>query len=158
MASTVWLKGNGLVKEGKATAAVRPGHLVMWDTSESTVRPCNKNPANPGLTPTRKAFALEAASLGRGVPAVATDTSQNYAVGDAVVYVVPERGTEIQAWLTTGNNVAIGDALVSDGANAGALKKALTSMGNDDEEIVGYAMVALNNALGFDAKLKIEVA
>jgi hypothetical protein len=157
MANSVWLKGNGLVKEGKASSlAIRPGHLITWDTNDSTVKPCNKNPANPGLTYTRKAFALESASLGRGVPAIATDTSQNYVVGDQVVYVVPERGAEIQAWLQTGDTVAIGDALVSNGT--GALKKALTSMGNDDEEIVGYSMQALSNSQGFDVRLRIEVA
>ena len=156
MASTVWLKGNGIVKEGKATTAIRAGHLIMWDTSALTVRTCNKNPAIPGLTPTRKAFALENGLIGKGVPVLPTDTTQDYVIGDQVTYVVPERGAEIQAWLQTGENVAIGDALVSNAT--GALKKAVTSMGNDDEEIVGYAMAALNNVAGFDARLKIEVA
>jgi len=156
MASTVFLKGGGLVKEAVATTAIRPGHLIMWDTSAATVRTCNKNPASPGLTPTRKAFALENRIIGKGVPVLPTDTTQNYVIGDQVTYVVPERGAEIQAWLQTGDNVAIGDALVSNAT--GALKKALTSMGNDDEEIVGYSMQALNNVAGFDARLRIEVA
>ncbi len=30
-------------------------------------------------------------------------------------------------------------------------------MGNDDEEIVGYAMVAFNNSTGLDGRLRIEV-
>src|SRR2546421_6727758 len=157
MAAQVWLKGGGLVKEAKATVAIRAGHLIEWDGSAAlTVRPCTKNPANPGLSPTRKAFALENGLIGKGVPVLPTDTTQDYVVGDQVVYVVPERGAEIQAWLLTGQNVAIGDALVS--STTGALKKAVTSMGNDDEEIVGYAMAALNNVAGFDARLRIEIA
>ena len=156
MASNVWLKGGGVVKEAKATTAIRAGHLIMWDTTTATVRTCNKNPANPGLTYTRKAFALENGLIGKGIPVLPADTTQDYVIGDQVTYVVPERGAEIQAWLQTGENVAIGDALVSNGV--GALKKAVTSMGNDDEEIVGYAAQALNNSQGFDVRLKIEVA
>lgn len=149
--NSIVLRGDYVQKEGKASVAVRPGMLVEFDgNSVGTtlgVRPCTK--AGVGLGATRKAFALENDLVGQGI-------DDNYDISDTVRYGVFQRGAEVQALLATGNNVAIGDALASNGA--GNLKKAATTVGADDEEIVCYAMEALNNSSGSDARLRVEVA
>lgn len=155
--NSIVLRGDYIQKEGKASVAVKPGMLVEWDGvvvgTANGVRPCTK--AGVGLGATRKAFALENDIVGQGLTPE-NSTVDQYDVGDQVRYGVFQRGAEIQAWLKTGNNVAIGDALAS--AGAGNLQKAATTVGADDEEIVGYAIEALNNAAGFDKYLRVEVA
>lgn len=141
---TISLKGHYLRKEGEASAAVKPGMLVEWDTDIETVQP-----HSTGNGVARKAFALENDLIGKGI-------DDAYASGDMVQYGVFERGAEVYAWLKTGQNVGVGDALCSGGA--GNLVATTASGGNDDEEIVGYAMEALNNSTGSDARLRIEVA
>jgi hypothetical protein len=155
--NSIVLRGEYLRKEGKASVTVKPGHLIEWDgTSVATtlgVRPCTK--AGVGLGATRKAFALENDIVGQGLTPE-NSTVDQYDINDTVMYGVFQRGAEIQAWLKTGNNVAIGDALAS--AGAGNLQKVATTIGADDEEIVAYALEALNNAAGFDKYLRVEVA
>lgn len=149
--NSIVLRGDYMQKEGKASVAVKPGMLVEWDGAAILttlgVRPCTK--AGVGLGATRKAFALENDLVGQGI-------DDNYDINDMCRYGVMNRGSEVQALLATGNNVAIGDALASNGA--GNLKKAATTVGADDEEIVGYAMEANNNASGVDVRLRVEVA
>lgn len=151
------LRGDYIQKEGKASVAVKPGMLIEWDgnTVGTTlgVRPCTK--AGAVLGATRKAFAVENDLVGQGLTPENTTTDQ-YDISDTVKYGVFQRGAEIQAWLKTGNNVVIGDALASGGA--GNLQKVATTIGADDEEVVAYAMEALNNAAGFDKYLRVEVA
>jgi hypothetical protein len=148
-------------KEAKATESIRPGYLVEWDTNSAQVRRARSG--GLGISATRKAVALENDLVGRGVEkdgSVTLGTSkEDYGIGDVVQYVVASRGSIVQLWLPTGNNIAIGDALVATGAgNPGKVKKASGTVGADDEEIVGYAAQALNNATGFDALLKVEAA
>lgn len=145
--NSILLKGHYLRKEGKATVAVKPGMLIQWDTVYTSVKP---TVALAGIAATRKAFALENDLVGQGI-------TDQYDINDTVQYGIFQRGAEIQALLQTGNNVAVGDPLVS--AGAGNLKKGgTTTLGADDEEIVGYAAEALNNASGSDQFLRIEVA
>ena len=147
--NSIVLKGHYLRKEGKATVAVKPGMLVQWDAAIDAVKPQLAGAPSGTQGATRKAFALENDLVGQGI-------DDNYDIGDTVQYGVFQRGAEVQALLATGNNVAIGGAVVSNGA--GNLKIAATNYGDDDEEVVGYAMEALNNSSGSDARLRIEVA
>lgn len=149
--NSIVLRGDYVQKEGKASVAIRPGMLVEWDGNsvDTTlgVRPCTK--AGVGLGATRKAFALEDDLIGRGI-------DDNYAINDSVKYGVFQRGAEVQALLKTGNNAAIGTALAS--AGAGNLQITATTVGADDEEVVGYSMEANNNISGVDVRLRVEVA
>jgi len=153
--NSIVLKGQFLRKEAKATVAVKPGMLVQWDTNYDTVKPCV---AIAGAVPggaSRKAFALENDLVGQGV-GTSPATADAYDINDTVQYGIFHRGAEIQALLATGNNAAIGAPLVSNGA--GNLKLAATTQGADDEEILGYAAEALNNATGSDQYIRMEVA
>lgn len=147
--NSIVLKGAFIRKEAEATVAVRPGMLVTWDGAITSVKPQTNGAPGGTLQATRKAFAIENDLIGRGI-------DDNYAIGDTVQYGVFQRGSEVQALLATGNNAAIGTALVSSGA--GNLKVSTGTYGDDDEEIVGYAMEALNNTSGSDARLRVEVA
>lgn len=155
--NSIVLRGDFIRKEGKASVAVKPGMLVEWDgNSVGTtlgVRPCTK--AGVGIGATRKAFALENDLIGKGLTPENTTVDQ-YNIADMVLYGVFQRGAEVQAWLKTGNSVVPGDALAS--AGAGNLQKTATTIGADDEEIVGYSMDTLNNAAGFDKVCRVEVA
>jgi len=149
--SSIVLRGDWIQKEGKASVAVQPGMLVEWDGAAVGttlgVRPCTK--AGVGLGATRKAFALENDLVGQGI-------ADNYDINDVVRYGVFQRGAEVQALLANGNTTAIGDALASNGN--GQLKKAATTVGADDEEIVGYAMEVIVGAALPGTLLRVEVA
>jgi hypothetical protein len=166
MASSILIRDGAwpsVRKEGKATEAIRPGHVIEWDAGVGGGAVRRARSGGLGISPTRKAIALENDIIGRGVErdgSVALGSSkEDYQIGDRVQYVVASRGAEVQVWLPTGNNIAIGDPMVATGAgNPGDVKKAAGSLGADDEEIIGYCAVALNNATGTDALLRIEVA
>lgn len=144
--NSIVLKGNFVRKEGKATAAVKPGMLVMWDTVYTSVKPQS---ALFGIAATRKAIALENDLVGQGI-------TDQYDINDTVQYGVMHRGAEVQILIANSVNVVVGDPLVSNGD--GTCKKATSTAGADDEEIVAYVMEALNNTSGSAAFVRAEVA
>lgn len=71
------------------------------------------------------------------------DISDNYSSGNKVQCWIPGRGDQVYAWLANGENVVIGDKLVSDGA--GKLKKFVSSSDGDLPAcIVGEAVEAVD--------------
>ncbi|TFH34791.1 MAG: hypothetical protein E4G99_08775, partial [Anaerolineales bacterium] len=100
---TIWLKGDGLVKEANAGGVITPGHLVFIATDgDVEVHGTAASNAIP-------AFALEADFIGQGI-----DT--DYALADRVQYLMPQRGAEIFALVAaSAAAIVIGSYLESAG-------------------------------------------
>jgi hypothetical protein len=81
----------------------------------------------------------------------AIDTDYDYASGETVRYIIPQRGDIVYAWLETSGNVALGAALEI-GSQAGTLQ-ALAS-----GRLLAFAAEALNNSSGSPARLKVRIA
>lgn len=122
-AKTIVLKGCGIRKERMAAAAITPGHLVEL-TSANKVQ---AHGTAGGAAQT--AFAVEDDLQGKTI-------SDAYATGDQVQYNVMVSGEEVNAVISDGENISIGDKLVS--AGDGTLK-AVTSE-TADESAVAIAL------------------
>lgn len=126
-ANTIVLKGLGTRKERQAVAAITPGHLVEL-TSANKVQ---AHGTAGGFA--QKAFAVEDDLQGNTI----TDA---YATDARVQYNVMLPGDEINALIADGEDISIGDKLVSNGD--GTLK-AVTSE-TTDESTVGIALEAVD--------------
>ncbi len=99
-------------EEEKATAALTPGHLLMF-TGTGTNAGVAKNTANNANV--SRMFALERVELGKGI-------DDAYASGERVKIGHFWPGQRVYAFLASGQNVAKGDYLTGD--NAGQLTAA----------------------------------
>lgn len=150
------VKGDPITKEAAAGGTLYPGYLVTLNSSGALIAHAT---AGGNAIPR---FCVENSDIGDGV-------DDTYASGDNCKYVVARPGDEIQARMATGQNIAIGDALVSN-AN-GQLKEytaatvtvdmsKTTSTYTEtiyDTTIVGYALEA-NASTSANDKLLIEAA
>lgn len=144
MRKTIALKGDFIRKERVAAGPITPGELI--ELASATTVQAHSTPG--GNAP--KAFALENDLVGDGI-------DDAYGAGDTVQYGVFQRGAEVYALLAHGENVNPGDPLESDGNGALQAHTAIGS-GVQVDAIVGYALEAVNNTSGADARIKIEVA
>lgn len=120
-----------VVIEHEAAAAITPGMLLQLNSTNKVQAHAS---SSGSVTPPM--FALEDELQGKGI-------TDNYASGDRVQVWVAQRGEVVNALLTDGENVSIGDKLASSGT--GFLKK----HDNDSihlEEIVGIALEAINRS------------
>lgn len=154
-------KYSDVIEEFNATAvAITPGMLLEVHT-DGKVRA--HSGADKDVFPM---FALEDEMLGKGI-------NDAYAVSAPIQCWIPYRGDIVNAILADGQNVAIGNALTSDGQ--GRLKKHVTDTGGSDvpwnvypAQIVGYATEALDlsgssgeetsGALGYHKRLLVRIA
>jgi hypothetical protein len=154
-------KYSDVIEEFVATdAAITPGMLLEIHT-DGKVRA--HSGADKDVFPM---FALENELLGKGI-------DDAYAVSAPIQCWIPYRGDIVNAILADGQNVAIGNALTSDGH--GRLKKHVTDTGASTvpwtvypEQIVGYAVEALDlsgssgaetsGALGYHKRLLVRIA
>lgn len=142
------LKGlYGVRDEGKAVAAITPGHLIEEVAAGVQVHSTAAANAMP-------MFALEREMTGDGIDVA-------YAANDTVLFVVAQPGAMINALVAAGAPaIAVGDALES--AGDGTLRKAVTDAATDDTQrdaIVAYAREAVDNSGGGTAvRLKVRVA
>jgi len=108
----IQLIGEGKHEEGRANAAITPGHLVQlmstgkWRANASSAVAC------------QKAFALEDALQGRTI-----DTA--YAENELVAIGIQGPGDVVLAWADSGENIVVGDLLES--AGNGNLQKYTTA-------------------------------
>lgn len=142
---TTVIKGDPVIKEGVAGAAITPGHLIEFDGSGQL------QPHATAGGVARKAFAHELAAAGQSI-----DTA--YVVGGTVKYGVHRSGDEVYAFLDAGEEVSQGDPLQS--AGNGALE-ALESPGEESAggSLVAFAAEDLDNSGGASpVRLRAEVA
>lgn len=107
--NTIWLKGEGTVKEANAGGAITPGHLVYRSSATAVAVHATAG----GFTPPM--FALEADFVGKGIATA-------YATNDRVQFLVAQRGAEIYALVpAAAAAIVAGDLLESNGD--GTLRK-----------------------------------
>jgi hypothetical protein len=138
MPKTISLKGDHILKERKANAAITPGELVEL-MSTGNIR---RHATIGGQA--QKAFALEQDLIGRGI-------GDDYAANESVRYGVFSPGCEVYAWLITGESCSVGDFLESGGN--GKLQVASTPIEGSN---VGIALEAITGG-GAPLRVKIEV-
>jgi len=145
MPNTISLKGDFVLKEGEASEAITPGHLVEFGGANDL----RKHSTGGGTA--RKAFALENDLVGKAI-------GDDYASGETVRYGVFPSGSEINALLDGGENVAKGARLVSSGD--GNLREEATEP--EQDAIVAYAMEAVDNSAtsagGTPLRITVEAA
>ncbi len=142
-------------KTFKCSVAVKPGMLIAFATAGDAGK--IKPHASAGQNAV-KMFAVEESYRGGGIDDV-------YAINDQVKVYPALAGDEINGLLANGQNVAIGDPLESDGA--GGLQKHTPQTVNEGgaatftiylNAIVAYALEAVNNSSGAQARIKVQVA
>ena len=148
MPNTIILYGQGCRKEGIASEAITPGHLVEFGGSNDL----QKHGTAAGNA--RKAFAVENDLIGDGI-------NDAYATGEQVQYNVFQSGDEVYALVADGATAITKGAGV-ESAGDGTVRITSTSSATSDLErdgIVGYALEAVDNSGGGSAvRIRIEVA
>jgi hypothetical protein len=102
MKNTIHLKGMGRHEERVSAGVLSPGHLLVVNSTDKVVVHATEGGVAERL------FAKEDALQGKTV-------SQAYASGDVVSILVAAPGDEVQAILKAGEDVDIGDILISAG-------------------------------------------
>jgi len=122
------------------TAVITPGMLV--ERAAGGVR--RHSTAGGGAIPS---VAVEDRQIGGGI-------DDDYAVGSQVTFGVFSLGSHVYALLASGQNVAEGIQLVSDGA--GSLKIAAPAVGAYDQ-VVARSLEAVNNTGGTTPRIRVEL-
>jgi len=108
---TIIVKGNPVRGEREAEAAITPGHLCEF-TSSNTIQKQAGNALNY-----LRMFALENSLIG-------DEIGTAYADGDMVQYGIFRGGDEVYAFLSDGENVVIGDELEAGSTDGELIKRA----------------------------------
>lgn len=145
MAQTVLKKGMPIVKEGVASEAITPGHLVEFGGSNDL----QKHSTAGGNA--RPAFMREQDYIGQDI-----DTA--CASGDRIPYMVGRQGDEVRGLVAAGTS-AISKGGPLESAGDGTLQPHGTAATGDVDNIVAYATEAVDNSGGSEAvRIAIEVA
>jgi hypothetical protein len=125
--NTIILKNNqnSLQVEHPAGGAIKPGHLVALNSSGAVV----VHPVAGGSEPA-KMFAMEDDAQGRGI-----DDDYDATTYNNVRCMICAPGTEVYAWIATGQSIAIGDALES--AGNGQLREHIPQTGTQTSPATG---------------------
>lgn len=137
MPKTISLKGEAVLKERIANAAITPGDLVEVMSTGKVRRFALAG------TAAQRAFALEQDLIGRGI-------DDDYAAGEQIRYGVFAPGAEVYAWLVTGESCSIGDFLESAGNGKLQVQSTPVEMSN-----VGIALEAVTGGAS-PKRVKIE--
>lgn len=144
---TIRLKSyNDIYNQYKAAGEITPGMLIEL-TSAGTVQ------ANSGAgLACQKMFATEDELQGRTI-------DDNFAATEPVQCWVANPGDEVLAWLADGEDVAIGDKLVSDGAGKLKAITADSSAAVIEETPIAEALEAvdMSGSSGADPSGRIKV-
>lgn len=126
MANRIQLDGDGYrVEEGLADGAVNPGNIV----EKTSAGKWQKHGEEGGFA--QIAVAVEDALQGNTV-------DDQYDDGDRVFVHIENRGTRFQAILKNGENVVIGEALISDGSGR-LIAQTSRSSDNATKQVIAYA-------------------
>lgn len=136
MANTIMLKGQSRHEEFYASGAVTPGHLIEQTSAALSLgNGTAKVHATEGGHAER-IFATEDALQGKLI-------SDAYTSAALMMAAVAEPGAEVNAWLKSGENVSIGDKLISAGDGT-LIADGSEGSGTTVYQIVGYSMEAVN--------------
>lgn len=138
MPNTIVLKGDPIRKEGLAGQAITPGQLLEWFAGPDRLM---LHSTSGGAA--QAMFAVEEDIVG-------DEISDAYASGSTVQYVVARKGDEIFAYLASGQNVAKGTALMSNGSGQLTTRTStnyVVAFAHEDKDATGGA-----------ARVRVEVA
>ena len=99
---TILLAGSRNVQEALAAAAITPGHMLEIDSAGKFKKHATAGGVGYGL------WALEDDIQGN-------DIDDDYSTGNVVTAQAAVPGDQIYAWIANGENIAIGDKLISNG-------------------------------------------
>lgn len=128
MANKIHLKGNGRYEEAVVHAAFYPGHLLTVNSDGEIT----KHATEGGYS--ERAFAVEDALQGNTVDTVSV-------AGNTHPYVLALPGDEVNAFIKAGENVAVGDMLIS-GGDGTLIANGSESSGTTVRQIIAIAMAA----------------
>lgn len=145
MANTVLVKGDPMVKEAVASEAITPGHLVEFGGTNDL----QKHATAGGNA--RAAFMREQDFIGQ-------DIDQACAAGDRIPYLIGRQGDEVRGLVAAGT-AAISKGGPLESAGDGTLQPHGTAATGDPDNVVAYAMEAVDNSGGSSAvRIKAEIA
>jgi hypothetical protein len=130
--NAILIKGDPIRKEGLAGESITPGELLMWFAGPDRLM---KHDTSGGAA--QKMFAVEEDIVG-------DEISDAYASGSRVQYVTARQGDEIYAYLASGQNLAKGAPLMSNGAGyltaiSGTTPGRLVAFAHEDKDASGGA-------------------
>ena len=143
-ANQIHLSGDYEYFEVKASGTIKPGYLC--DIHTSTGKKVRAHPTVGGYGP--KHIAVEDALQGNTI-------DDNYSSGDLVALHTPRPGAVYQLWLKAGENVAIGDRLMS--AGDGTLQEFEAADTVTADAIVGTAEEAVDLSASGAVATRIDV-
>ena len=144
--NTVWIKGDGIVKEGAAGAGITPGHLVIYNSTLGFVVHATAEGNAYAM------FALEKDFVGK-------DLNTAYVATERVAALVPQPGAEINALLPAAAiAVVVGSELVSNGDGTLKLVTAGAVTVSNLRRVVARALEAIDNSAGgTPVRIRVEV-
>lgn len=149
MANRIILIGRSRHEEFIASGAITPGHLIeQTSTALSLGNGTAKVHATEGGYAER-IFAVEDALQGKLI-------SDAYANAAVVSAEVAEPGAVVNAWLKAGENVSIGDRLISAGDGM-LIEDGSEGSGTTVRQIVAYALAAVNLSASSAVNTRITV-
>lgn len=137
------LIGEGRYVEAKAASVVTPGHLIQ-QLSSGTIQ---KHSTAGGYAETY--FAQEDPLQGHTIDA-------EYASNATVMGYIANRGDEVNAFIKAGQNIVIGDLLIS-GGDGTLIKNGTQASGVAVKQIVGVAQEAVNLTASAAVATRISV-
>lgn len=143
----IHLLGNGRHEEAVAAGAITPGMLLKASsTLDDANPPKSKVVAHDVAGGYAEAmFAVEDALQGRTI-------ADAYSSGELVQIVMAEKGDVVLAWLNSGENVAAGDFLVSNGD--GMLQKLA---GSELPVAVSLQTMNLSDSNDPDTRIRVRI-
>lgn len=145
MSNRIVLIGDGRHKELVAAAAITPGHLIeVTSAGKFQVHSTEGGYAE-------RCFATEDALQGNTI-------SDAYSTGDQVMGYLALPGDEIYAWLKAGEDIDIGDELISDGDGT-LIENGSEASGTTVKQVVAIATEALDlsGSGAVTTRLKVRV-
>jgi hypothetical protein len=112
---TITVKGNPVRGEKYANAAITPGHLCEFISTDRIQKQAGDS------TRFLPMFALENSLIG-------SEIGDAYASGEQVQYGIFNAGDEVYAWLSDGETVVIGDELMAGTTDGELLKQTSTNV------------------------------
>jgi hypothetical protein len=137
--NTISVRGDYVLEEHYAAATISPGNLLELDSDKKVKRHSNAGGA------AEKAFALENSLAGEVI-------SDDYSSSERVRYGIFAPGSLVYALIADGEDIEIGDQLISDGS--GNLKEqssedegSVIAIAMEDKDMTASAVTAADHAL-----------
>jgi hypothetical protein len=143
MANKIHLTGQGRYEEFVGAGAITPGHLIQINSLGKAIVHATEGGVAERL------FALEDALQGKNI-------SQAYTTGNTVFAVVAAPGDVVYAYIFAGEDIAIGDILISNGDGT-LVENGSEASGVTVKQYIGVALEAADLSDSGDVSTRIKV-